>query len=218
MFERFANASGFIFDCDGTLLDTMGIWRDVEHELIGMAGGELTHEDYIEFQAVSIEDGAKLLHERYGVGNDPSDIVSYADGRLLDFYRYEARAFDGSVEFVRKLREQGVPCCIVSSSPVRYLEAGMRRGGFTDLIEGIVSTETAGFSKRERGIYQAAVDLMGSQMQTTWAVDDSLYALKAMKASGLRTIGYYCDDQAGAFDQLELHADIAVRSFSELIA
>ena len=75
MFERFENASGFVFDCDGTLLDTMKIWREVELELIDMAGGHISQEDFIELQAVSIDDGAKMLHERYGAGSSAQELV-----------------------------------------------------------------------------------------------------------------------------------------------
>ena len=43
-FDRFANASGFIFDCDGCLLDSMIAWRRVELGLINASGVEFTQE------------------------------------------------------------------------------------------------------------------------------------------------------------------------------
>ena len=33
---------GVIFDCDGTLLDSMGVWREMESEFAHRAGGELS--------------------------------------------------------------------------------------------------------------------------------------------------------------------------------
>ena len=217
MFERFENASGFVFDCDGTLLDTMKIWREVELELIDMAGGHISQEDFIELQAVSIDDGAKMLHERYGAGSSAQELVEYVDRRLLGFYRNEVEPFEGAVEFVLKLRERGVPCSIVSSSPVRYIEAGFTRCGLIDELACLVSTETAGVGKQDPAIYQLAVDKMGADIKTSWGVDDSLYAVKAMAASGLNTLAIYCDDKAGTMEQLGEHADIVFTRFAELL-
>ena len=36
---------GVIFDCDGTLLDSMGVWREMESEFAHRAGGELSPTD-----------------------------------------------------------------------------------------------------------------------------------------------------------------------------
>ena len=217
MFERFENASGFLFDCDGTLLDTMKIWRQVEEELIDMAGGRIRDEDFIELQAVCIEDGARLLHERYGAGSSADELVGYVDRRLLGFYSDEVRAYDGAVEFVEKLRERDVVCGIVSSSPLRYLSAGLERCGLLGHMAAVVSTEDAGCSKQEARFYQLAAARMGASLETAWGMDDSLYAIEAMRASGLNTIGIYEDDKAGSFERLAASADIAVRSFAELM-
>lgn len=217
MFEVFTNANGFLFDCDGTLLDTMKIWRQVEAEIIEMAGGQLAPEDFTRLQAVSIDEGAAMLHERYGAGNSAQEIVDYVDSRLLGFYRDEAQPYEGAVEFVLKLREHGIPCCIVSSSPVRYLQAGFERCGLIGELACIVSTETANLTKQDPRIYRYAAAQMGVDIAGCWGADDSLYAIRAMNQAGLKTLAAYEDDKAGTFEQLQETADIAFRSFAELL-
>lgn len=218
MFERFANASGFVFDCDGTLLDSMKIWRQVEAELIDMAGGHISDEDFITLQAVAIDDGAAMLHERYGAGQSAEEIVAYVDSRLMGFYSNEVEPFEHAVDFVQALRERGVATSIVSSSPLRYLEAGLSRCGLLGQMDSVISTDTAGFSKSQTGIYLLAVEQMGADLATSWGVDDSLYAIKAMGAAGLSTLAAYEDDRAGTMEQLAEHADIVFTGFADLLS
>ena len=57
------NAEGFIFDCDGTLLDTLDAWDEAERELFEQAG-TLTQQQEDEIHAAPIARAAALLHER----------------------------------------------------------------------------------------------------------------------------------------------------------
>ena len=56
---------GVIFDCDGTLIDSMDAWRNLEGELGHRAGVELTAEDSVlrELLIVKIRSNAKLIPE-----------------------------------------------------------------------------------------------------------------------------------------------------------
>ena len=81
MFD-FTMADGFIFDCDGTLLDTLDAWDEAERDLFAQAG-ELTQAQEDEIHAAPIEQAAAILHERYGVGESAEDVLAHLDGHLL---------------------------------------------------------------------------------------------------------------------------------------
>ena len=56
-----------IFDLDGTLLDSMSVWYDVDKEFLGRYGYEVTP-DYTEFvKRVSIEDAARYTQTKYRI-------------------------------------------------------------------------------------------------------------------------------------------------------
>ena len=217
-FDRFANASGFIFDCDGCLLDSMIAWRRVELGLINASGVEFTQEMLEAMRAASMDEVARVFHEKYGVMDSKDAIRAYIDETMLDYYEHEATLKPGVEAFVRALDERGVPCCIVSASPKDYLEAGMRTCGLLDAFRAIVSTTETGISKQDPRIYEHALELMDAQASTAWGADDSLYALRVMNECGIATIGTYDNDVAGSFDALINTATIAIHSFEELLA
>ena len=207
MFD-FNEADGFIFDCDGTLLNTLDAWDEAERDLFAQAGS-LTQEQEDEIHAAPIEGAAAILHERYGVGTSAEDVLAHLDGHLLPHYRDFSIPMPGALEFVRVVHERGLPCVVVSSSPRRYLAAGLERAGVLDCFAELVSTDEVGVSKQEPGIYEEAVRVLGCEPGRVWAVDDAPYAVAAMHDFGLRTICVGPRDSAVA--------DINVASLDELL-
>ena len=206
--NSFKGASGFIFDCDGTLLDTLDAWEEAERDLFAQAG-PLTQEQEDEIHSAPIEQAAAILHERYGVGESADAVLSHLDGFLVDYYANKAEALPGACEFVSKAYEQGIPCVVVSSSPRRYLDAGLKRAGIRNCFADLVTTDEVGCSKKEARIYQHALDVLRSQADSTWAFDDAPYAIAAMHDFGLRTV---CIGARHA-----LQADKDVESFLDII-
>lgn len=217
MLKRFREADGFIFDCDGCLLDSMAAWRGIEMGLIEMSGVEFTQEMLEAMRAASMDEVARVFHEKYGLFDSQDGVTRYIDETMERYYEQEATLREGVGEFVRALREQGVPCCIVSASPQAYLEAGMRTCGLFDAFERIISTKETGISKQDPRIFEMALEIMGAEARNSWGVDDSLYAIKVMNECGIQTIGTYEDELAGSFDELATSATVAVKSFESLL-
>ena len=217
VFDRFAHASGFIFDCDGCLIDSMHTWRKIELALIDATGVPFTQAMLEEMRAAPIDGVARIFHHKYGVMGSEQEILDFIDAGMRRFYEHDATPRPGAREFVCALREHGVPCCIVSASPQHYLQAGMRTIGLADALEAIISTESVGLSKQDPRIYEHALQVMGAQSASAWGADDSLYAIRVMNECGIATIGTYDSDVAGPFDALAATATLAIRSFDELL-
>lgn len=211
-----SGATGFIFDCDGTLLDTMGAWNALEEDLFAQASVPFSAAELDRVRALPIQHSAALFHQ-HGIGNSPEHVLEMLDTALLGFYQNEAQSKPGAVEFVQAARAAGIPCVVVSSSPVRYVEAGLGRAGILDCFLELATTESVGMSKQDPGIYSYAIDVLGSVRESTWCFDDALYAICAMSNAGLKTCACYDYDEVGTFDQLQAAATIAIRSFTELL-
>ena len=106
----------------------------------------------------------------------------------MPYYRDTAQALPGAVTFVRAVAAASIPCVVVSSSPRRYLEAGLAHVGLLDCFKELVTTDETGCSKQDFAIYERAIAELGSTRETTWAVDDAPYAIGVMGDFGLNTI------------------------------
>ena len=205
---------GVIFDCDGTLLDSMDVWREVEDELARRAGAQLTDADKDELTTLNIPEAGAFFHDRFGLGAAADDVVRMMDELMLDYYRNRAHERPGALVFVRALVERGVRVSVASSSPQKYLQAGLERAGFAPYVGLVVSVDDVSSSK----LYDHTRRLMGTPLETTWGFEDSAYALRTLRGAGYRTVGIYDRDDAGTHEELRANADAVIDSFEELDA
>ena len=204
---------GVIFDCDGTLLDTLGVWEELECEFARRAGYEFSLEDSNYLATLTIPETGAFMHNQLGLGKDADDVVRMMDEFLIDYYATRACERTGALSFVRGLYEQGIEMCVASSSPQSYLQAGLKHTGFAPYLKAIISVDDVGASKREPRIYEHAREILGTPPESTWVFEDAAYALRTVRGVGFHTVGIYDCDISGTRDGLKELADIYLESF-----
>lgn len=218
MSQESTDQIGVIFDCDGTLIDSMGVWREVEDDLAKRAGVILTVADIDEIAASSIPEVGHIFFERFGLGESAEDVVDMIHQAMMDFYTTRATALPGARELVRELSERGIPVSVASSTPKPLLVAALEHCGFAPYLCAIVSVDDVGESKRSAAVYEYARALMGTSRANTWGVEDAAYALATLRHAEYRTLGVYDDDLAGTYAELAELADYAVYSLEDVSA
>ncbi len=181
------DAQGLIFDCDGTLLDTLDAWREAEAALFA-ATRPLTQEEEVEIHSAPIAETARLFHEKYGVLGSAQEVLDHLDAHLLTFYGNEAQPIPGALEFVHRAHDAKIPSVVLSSSPRGYLEAGLEHAGILHCFRELISTEDLGIFKSDPAIFAYALEVLGSPRSATWGIDDAAYAIGVMHDFGLRTV------------------------------
>ena len=168
-----------------------------------------------EGRLLSPEEGAALDLADF-MPASPYTLDAMMDELMLEFYRERALARPGALEFVQALAERGVRMSVASSSPQPYLQAGLERCGFAPYLDAIVSVDDVGASKREPAVYDHAREAMGTPLAATWGVEDSVYAVRTLKAANYRTLGIYDCDISGTCEQLAAEAERFITTFEDL--
>ena len=217
MREELENACGFILDCDGTLLDSIPAWDKLEDELRRRAVVPITDEEWTVLQGAPISEAARLLYEEHGICSSAQEVEDLADAFLMNVYQNEVEPLPGAVAFVEQIYAAGKPFVVVSSSPQRYLIAGLERCHMLSYATAVMSTDDEGLAKSEPTIYQLAMEKMNVSAEETWCLDDSPYALETMKSVGLHTVGVCRVDTAEYRAELALCSEIVVANPGELL-
>lgn len=207
---------GAVFDCDGTLLDTMGVWYSLEDELAARAGHILTPVEKDALRSYTLPETARFFHETLGLGASCEEVVGIVEELAVGFYATQAHPRPGVLAFLKRLRAAGVRCAIASSSPHSMLDPGAAATGLTPYLDAIVSTDDVGVSKREPAAYDRARELLGTPKEATWVFEDAAYAVRTAKAAGYHVVATWDCDESGTFEELAALADVAVRDWHEL--
>lgn len=209
---------GVIFDCDGTLVDSMEAWHEVDRQLCAEAGIALTPQDADAITTMSLEEASAYMHEQCGLGESTEAVMAMIFDRMRAFYANEVEARPGALAFVRALHERGVPLAVASSTSPDMLRACLDRCGFTPYLQAIVSVDDLNTSKREPTVYDHARSFLGTDRAHTWGFEDAAYALDTLRGAGYRTAAIYDNDISGTRGALRERADIYFEDFTQLDA
>ena len=95
-----------IFDLDGTLLDSMSVWNDVDVEFLGRYGYEVTPEYTDIVKRASIEDAARYTQTKYRIPLTWQEIVETWESMVYEFYKSEVKLKDGAREYVEEAKRR----------------------------------------------------------------------------------------------------------------
>ena len=208
---------GAIFDVDGVLLDSMGIWDDLGARYLRSLD-KIPEEGLNKILfSMSMEQGAEYLNEHYGLNKSVKETVEGIGRMLEDYYFYEVLLKPGAKEVLEFLKSKSINMAAATSSPRTHIEKALSRNGLLGYIDKIYTTGEVGVSKHSPDIYNLAADFLKTESEETLVFEDSLYALKTAKEAGFVTVGVF--DEKGESNQAELEnqADLYLKKLDDFI-
>ena len=130
---------GAIFDVDGTLLDSMGVWDTIGEDYLRSLGYEPREKLNEKFRTMSIREAAAYYISEYGVTLSVEEICCQVNGWIERFYREEAMMKPGAAAFVKRLHDAGVKLAIATATDDFLVEAALRRCGVMEYFSGLVT-------------------------------------------------------------------------------
>ena len=208
---------GAIFDVDGTLLDSMGIWKDVGVRYLNSIGIEAEPDLGNILFTMSIQEGAQYVKEHYHLSQETDEIEQNVLDIISDYYKETAPLKSGAVELLEKLRNSNIPMTIASSNNKKEIEMAFERLEIAKYFDRIFTCEEAGAGKTKPDIYLQAAEYLGSRPEETLVFEDVIHAVRTAKKAGFQVIGIY--DEASKDDQEEIQreADCYCRDWRELM-
>ena len=199
--------ANLIFDMDGTLLDSMGMWENLG-SLYLTKKGIVPPPDLKEvIENKTLEEAAEYFIDRLGLKGTVKDIVQEILSLIRDKYYNELQLKPGVKKFVLSEYEKGSNMCILTTSDRELAQAAMERTGIDVCFKEIFTAETLGLSKRGPEIFLKTCSLMGFEPEKTMVFEDALYAIKAAKAAGCLVTAVYDHMNRSDWEEIKSLAD-----------
>lgn len=206
--------NGAIFDLDGTLLDSMGVWEVYGTgylESLGVAAKPGLNETIIR---MSLAQGCEYLRREYNLPLTVKQIAEGINDMVYDEYAFRVQPKPGAVKFVRKLFDRGIKMAVATATDEPLVSAALKRIGILDCFGKIFTCTKVGHGKDEPIIYNEALSFLGTDKSDTVVFEDALHCAFTAKNAGFRVIGIQ-DDFEKKSDEMRELCDGFYMSFEE---
>lgn len=205
-----------IFDADGTLLDSMEMWRDITYEYAqekGVAAPEGLHHT---MNRLSLEQCASLYREM-GVPGDIEQVVGELAACAYNGYCTRVGEKPRAAEFMGLLAGNGIKVAVATASQEQGVRVALGRLGMLPYVDLLVTCTQIGKGKDHPDIFLYCARQFGAEPGECVVFEDSAYAMETAKKSGFPVVAVEDGSAALLRGQIEGLADRCIAGYGGLI-
>jgi len=236
-----------IFDMDGVIMDSMGMWKTLAEDYLRSMGIEPGPIFDKELQTMNLAQGAALMRSKFGIDKTEEQIIAEITAKIKDFYLNEGEPKKGAADMLATLKDAGLRICMATATERPLAEAALERNGLLDYFEFIITNTDVGKGKNDPAIFEGAVGILNSsepsaeysadrasdfysggvieeggplydiKSEEAMIVEDSLVAVRTAVGAGFKACGVYDEHESILFPQLKESADVTVMALEELV-
>lgn len=228
----FDKKSVIIFDVDGTLLDTIGMWNEVDEELIEKIGGKKHHnirQERENFLAKNTSGDtykkyAHYLKKRYSSPLDAAQIFELRDQISLEHLIHKVDFKEKAEVFIALAKKKGFSLAIASSTTKWAMDiyktknkAIINKCDIDQVFDLVLLKDDVKKAKPDPEVYLKVLDSLSVTAQDCIVLEDSLSGVIAAKRAGIEVINVYDKHSDEERAQILKETDFYVEGFPELI-
>lgn len=206
-----------IFDLDGTLVDSMWMWKDIDIEYLGRHGIEVPKELDKEIEGKSYTETAVYFKERFALTAPLEEIKKEWVRMAYDKYQYEVPLKKGTIEFLKYLKESGIHTGIATSNSVDLVQAVLRSHGVEEYFDSIHTACEVPAGKPAPDIYLLVAKELKTEPSHCLVFEDVPNGIRAGKNAGMRVCAVEDAYSRADLSEKKMLADYYIDSFDEIL-
>ena len=207
---------GAIFDCDGTLFDSMYLYRDFCCRYLVGKGikPKAGLDDTVRY--MGIMDAAEYIQRTYGIESTAVQIVQEWNHILEQAYYHQIKLRPGIRELLTALHDRSIPMCVATATDRYLVEAALKREGIFDYFRDITTCGEVGAGKEQPDVFLRALEILGTAAEATWVFEDARHAVFTAKKCGFPVCAVFDEDEQDHILEIKEKSDIYLKSFTEI--
>lgn len=210
------NIEACIFDMDGTIVDSMGVWGAVDIEYLGRFGLDVPPEMKNDIEGKSMREVAEYFKSRFLISDDIDTIINDWNDMAIYKYSNSVPLKPHIYEFLKYLKKEGIKVGLYTSNSMVLAKAALDAHGISDYFDYI----TAGCSdikgKPEPDGYLLTAKKLNVDNNKCLVFEDLVNGILAGKAAGMKTCAVKDDySEYQIKEKIEL-ADYYIEDYNEV--
>lgn len=160
---------------DGTLLDSMGVWDQVDIDFLSKRGIDVPDDYMTKVAAMQFRQIAEYTIARFSLTDTPEELMDEWDHMTRVMYATVVEAKPYAREYLAQLKESGAKLAVATSLPPMLREPAMKHVGIFDYFDEVVSVDDAGdVGKDQPDVYLLAASRLGVEPEECTVFEDLL--------------------------------------------
>ncbi len=205
-----------IFDLDGTLIDSNGVWEKLDRIIFEKLGITADEKFFNEAAAMTYEAIYKKMVE-FGAKITFEEFLSEINRLAFKEYSENIPLKDGALEYLIKLKNNDVKIALATASPKILYEAVLKNCGVYDLFDLTLSVDDVLKGKDFPDIYLKVANFFGVENEDCVVFEDVLTGILTANKIGMKTVGVYDFYSEYLEEVLRENSSKYIRNFNEML-
>ena len=211
------NIKAAIFDLDGTLVDSMWVWEQIDIDFLKSKGYTPPKDLKDDITHLTFNQTAEYFKNRFNLSDSIDEITDTWHNMAYSFYSSKVKLKPGVISFLNKLKSLDIKIGLATSNSIPLLEATLKNNGIYHLFDAITVTEEVKKSKENPDVYLLCANKLNVPPENCIVFDDIIAAVKGAKLAGMKVIGVYDKASEDQEELLSKACDKYIYDYNELV-
>ena len=166
------NKKAVIFDLDGSLVDSMWLWKEIDIEFLGERGIELPKDYQKAIEGMSFTETALYSIERFGLTESAEELKNIWNRMAIDKYRHEVQFKPNAELFLQYCKKNEIKLGIATSNSRELVNAVSKALGLSKYIDVVVTSCDVNKGKPAPDVYLTAAEKLGVEPSQCLVFED----------------------------------------------
>lgn len=215
--DMWKDIQAVIFDLDGTLVDSMWVWLDIDREYFKQHGLEVPEKLQQKISGMSFSETANYIKEQYGISDSIEDMKTAWNRMAEEKYEKEVPLKPGADRFIRKIREMGIKTGVATSNSRHLVEIALQARGIRSELDVVRTACEVEHGKPAPDIYLLVAEDLGVKPEHCLVFEDIIEGIQAGKRAGMHTCAVADAASAAIWQEKKQEAEYAITDYYELL-
>ncbi len=207
-----------VFDFDGTLVDSLGIWQDIDVDYLGELGISVPDDLHEAIAGMSFEETAAYFKKRFSIPDDVQTIMDRWHAMSESAYKEKIDMLPGAGRFLKSLHEKDLPLGLSTSNVETLTTSCLTRFDLDHVFSTMCFTGGAIKGKPDPQVYLLAAENLNVSPANTLAFEDTYEGVLSAKRAGMDVCavdGTWSEETTRKINAL---ADYKIKDYTRLCA
>lgn len=211
------NIKAVIFDMDGTLIDSMWLWKAIDIEYLSRHGHELPDDLQASIEGMSFTETAGYFKERFNLSDDIETIKQDWNDMAREYYVSKVTMKEAAEDFLHQLVKKGYKTGIGTSNSREMVGLILDKFKLEEHFHSVRTSCEVLKGKPNPDIYLKVAEDLGVEPEACLVFEDVPMGIMAAKNAGMKCCAVYDAFSEKVTDEKIALADYYVTTYEDVL-